>query len=178
VFLIVLAALLQTACTPPACDPNSDQYDPAECETVVGNLIAYLTSLAYGIPATPPPTSDPPCPSSLVCVPPQCLYIQENGSFEEESSSRPLLWHGDEVATTIVPACHADQSLDFLATTPSGASASTSAQIYQVIDFTARIPQAQRDAFQRVRARAAFRIEGVESFDDRQLRSGLRRLDV
>jgi len=166
--LIVLAALLQTACTPPECDPNSDQYAPDECETVVGNLIEYLTFLAYGIPQPPPPTSDPPCPSSLVCLPPQCLYIQENGSFEEEDSSGPLLWYGDEAATTLTSACDADQSLDFLATTPSGPSASTSAQIYQVIDLTARISQAQRDAFRRLRARAAFRIQSVESFDDRR----------
>ena len=168
VLLIVVVALMQAACTPPACDPNSDQYDPDECETLVGNLLESLTAHAYGIPQPPPATSDPPCPSSLVCLAPQCLYIQENGSFEEDDRSGPLLWHGDEAATTITSACHADQSLDFLATTPSGASASTSAQVYQVIDLAARIPQAQRDVFRRIRARAAFNIQSVEAFDDRR----------
>ena len=169
VVLIVFAALLQSACTPAECDPNSDQYDPDACETVIGNVIEYLTQLAYGNPPPgPPPASGTTCPSPLICRPPHCLFVHENGSFEVDQNDRPALWFGDETQTTITAACHDDQSLDFIATTPDGASPSTSAQIYQVIDLAAHVPEAERSAFQRVRAQAAFAIQSVEAHDDRQ----------
>jgi uncharacterized repeat protein (TIGR01451 family) len=173
VLLIVLAALSQSACAPPECDPNSELYDPDECETLLGQLIEYFTSLAYGNPLPPPPPPGTSCPASLVCLPPHCLFVQENGSFEVESANgQPPRWHGDEVSTTISPSCHEGQSLDFLATTPEGASASVSAQVYQVIDLAARVPEALQDELRRVRAQAAFAIQSVEAHDDR--RFGLR----
>ena len=170
--LLVLAALTPVACAPiAACDPASSQYDPSQCAAYTANLTCIFSygSLDYCQSLGPPNT----CAPALVCQAPDCLRLEENGSFEADSAdARPLRWTGDAAATTINPSCDRVQSLDFLATTPSGASASTSAQVYQVIDLAARIPQAQRDALRRVRARASFAIQELDASDDRQF--GLR----
>ncbi|HMB89554.1 MAG TPA: Ig-like domain-containing protein [Rhodothermales bacterium] len=174
VLLIVFAALSQSACAPPECDPNSPQYDPDDCSNLLGDLIAYFTWLAYGTPP-PPPGPNNTCPEPVVCFRPDCLLIHENGSFEVDGDNRPVLWYGDEAGQTIVPTCHEGNALEFEATTPNGPSVSASAQVYQVIDYATLLddlPDGMWGTTQRVRAWAAFGIFLPGDDDDRQF--GLR----
>jgi uncharacterized repeat protein (TIGR01451 family) len=174
VLLIVLAALSQSACAPiPACDPDSSEFDLFACRAFLANLTCLFTYGSLDYCQSLPPTETFSCAPDLVCQAPDCLWLEENGSFEVDSANaQPLRWTGDAMATTIDPSCHDAQSLDLLATTPEGASASTSAQVYQVIDLGVRVPEARRDELRRVRAQASFTIQDLDATDDR--RFGLR----
>jgi len=171
IMLIVGAAVVVSACTPPACDLNSDQYDPDRCETVLGNLLDYLTALAYGNPYAPPDPPNP-CPVRLVCYLPECHFVHQNGSFEAEQDDEVALWYGDETRQTGVPTCDEEYALEFISTTPDGPSASASSQVYQVIDYERLREGLQDETLQRVRAAVAFGIFLPSEGDDRQF--GLR----
>ena len=156
------------ACAPiPACDPGSSQYDPSQCAAYTANLTCIFAYGSLDYCQSLPPANT--CAPDLVCRAPECLWLEENGSFEADSANtHALQWAGDASAIATDPACDRTQSLDFIATTPDGASPSTSAQIYQVIDLAARVPEAQRNVMQRLRARASFTIQDLDATDDRQ----------
>lgn len=175
VLLFAVAAAAASGCTvPPECDPNSDLYDPDDCETAAGALLEYLTWLAYGNP-NPPPEPQTTCPERLACFLPECVLAQENGSFEVGPAQQPARWYGDQMALTVVPVCHQNYALSFQATTPEGPGPSASAQVYQIVDYAALLENLDDDALgpaPRVRARAAFGLFVANSDDDRQF--GLR----
>jgi len=166
--LIIFIALVPTACAPiDACEPSSSAYDPVQCAAFLTNLTCIFGygSLDYCESLVPPNT----CAPALVCRAPDCLHLEENGSFEADSAhARPLQWTGDAAEITTDPACDRSQALTFLGTAPTGTSPSASAQVYQVIDLADRVAEAQRNDFQRLRAQASFSIPNLDASDDRQ----------
>lgn len=169
--MFVLAALLmlsQTACTlPPECDPESSDFDPDECQTVIGTILEILTELAFGDPPDDSPINV--CPARLVCGFPDCTGPwQENGDMEQPPQflERPLRWQGDLRETEVI-ACEGQQGLQLLATTPDGPGASTAAQVFQVFDYVSIIPDSLRSSMRRVRVQAGTLAFLVGSDDSR-----------
>src|SRR5690606_10078152 len=161
-FLLILAvcmALSQTACTPLECDPEAPEFDPEDCETLLGVLLEFFTGLAFG---TFPPDSSPGnvCPAPLVCQAPDCFGpVQENGNFEEPPVplEPPAMWHGDQAETSAL-LCRGSLGLSLQASTPDGPGASTAAQVFQVFDYRTLLPEARHAALRHVRVQASVHV--------------------
>ena len=169
-FILLAALLLLGAgcpCNPLVSDPLNEPF----CA-----LLATLTEAAFGEqpPFVPGPLAS--CPARLVCEEPDCLRVEENGGFEADrphsDRNDPDKWYGDFHGQSLILPCNGDVSLEFIATAPSDASASASAQVYQVIDYNDVVPASRRATMRRLRAQAPFFVHQPEPSDDRQF--GLR----
>lgn len=80
---LFLLACVSSGCVFPECDSESEEYDLADCDATLFNLIATLTEAAYGETEPLPPSQSAGGCVSLPCRGAQCRQVLENGGFEE-----------------------------------------------------------------------------------------------